>query len=235
MKQLTRLLAALAFAAGCAAMPAAADDRHDDRHDDFDWRAMSAEWWQWALSIPAATNPLGDSTGAYCMVGQRGPTWFLAGRDKPGMPTQRTCTVPANSPLFFPVINSVWVNTPGGSECDNEPVYTVAELRAKVAPAIDGATGISVMLNNRQVKDVRRVKSKAFAAVFPANGPWDPDGKSPCLVPGKLYYPSVDDGYYVRLRGLPEGQHHLSFRGTSGGGFTIDMFYTLNAVKVGGR
>lgn len=224
----TRLFAALALAAGCAAMPAAADDRDDD----FDWRAMSAEWWQWALSIPAATNPVGDGTGAHCMVGQRGPTWFLAG-NAGGTPTLRTCTVPANSPLFFPVVNWVWVSTPGCGD-PPEPVYTVAELRAFLDPIVDGATGISVLLNNRPVKDVRRVKSKAFAAVFPPKGPWDPEGNGGCLVPGKLYYPSVDDGYYVRLRGLPEGQHHLSFRGTSGG-VTVDMFYTLNAVKVGGK
>ena len=233
MKQLTRLLAALAFVAGCAAMPAAADDRDHDFDFDFDLRAMSAEWWQWALSIPNATNPLDDSTGANCMVGQRGPTWFLAG-NMTGTPGVRTCTVPANSPLFFPVVNTVWVNTPGGPECGNEPVYTVAELRALLDPIVDGATGISVLLNNRPVKDVRRIKSKAFTAVFPPKGPWDPKGESPCLVPGKLYYPSVDDGYYVRLRGLPEGQHHLSFRGTLGG-TTIDMFYTLTAVKVGGK
>ena len=41
---------------------------------------LTGEWWQWALSIPASVNPnlvqTGDDT---CMIGQRGPIWFLAG------------------------------------------------------------------------------------------------------------------------------------------------------------
>ena len=51
---------------------------------------LTAEWWQWVSSIPAipVTNPSGamtntnpglDTTGDYCMVGQRGPIWFLVG------------------------------------------------------------------------------------------------------------------------------------------------------------
>ena len=42
-------------------------------------RELSAEWWQWALSIPSTHNPLLDPSGQDCMVGQRGDTWFLAG------------------------------------------------------------------------------------------------------------------------------------------------------------
>ena len=38
----------------------------------------SARWWQWALSIPAATNPVLDETGANCAQGQSGQVWFLA-------------------------------------------------------------------------------------------------------------------------------------------------------------
>ena len=43
---------------------------------------LTAEWWQWAASIPDvpdAPNPTSDTTGASCMVGQRGSIWFLAG------------------------------------------------------------------------------------------------------------------------------------------------------------
>ena len=34
--------------------------------------ALTAEWWQWALSIPASVNPLVDTTGEHCLVGQNG-------------------------------------------------------------------------------------------------------------------------------------------------------------------
>ena len=40
---------------------------------------LTGEWWQWALSIPTSVNPLLDTTGERCMIGQRGSTWFLAG------------------------------------------------------------------------------------------------------------------------------------------------------------
>ena len=36
-------------------------------------------WWTWAISIPAATNPIVDETGAFGAIGQSGHVWFLAG------------------------------------------------------------------------------------------------------------------------------------------------------------
>ena len=40
----------------------------------------SAEWWQWALSLPADSNPFFDETGcANGANGQHGSVWFLTG------------------------------------------------------------------------------------------------------------------------------------------------------------
>ena len=47
--------------------------------DAVSWKQLSAEWWQWVLSVPTSVNPLLDPTGGNCMIGQRGATWFLAG------------------------------------------------------------------------------------------------------------------------------------------------------------
>ena len=44
------------------------------------------------VSIPTANNPLTDTTGEDCMVGQRGPVWFLAGTFGGG-PTTRSCSI----------------------------------------------------------------------------------------------------------------------------------------------
>jgi hypothetical protein len=73
---------------------------------------LSAEWWQWALSIPTSVNPQTDTTGEFSVVGQRGPIWFLAGTFGGGTAT-RSCSVPQGAALFFPVINGVGINTPG--------------------------------------------------------------------------------------------------------------------------
>ena len=39
----------------------------------------ATEWWQWALGVPAAVNPLTDTTGEHCTQRQVDQVWFLAG------------------------------------------------------------------------------------------------------------------------------------------------------------
>ena len=53
----------------------------------------AAAWWQWALSIPEAQNPVADATGEFAGLGQSGPVWFLAGTF--GNSAERTVTIPA--------------------------------------------------------------------------------------------------------------------------------------------
>src|SRR5215203_3217355 len=70
----------------------------------------SAEWWQWALSLPVAVNPLTDDTGEDCAQGQDGKVWFLAGTFSPDAattpdPVTRSCTLPAGTAIFFPIVN----------------------------------------------------------------------------------------------------------------------------------
>jgi hypothetical protein len=209
--------AALTAATAFVATPALADDEQGDA-----FRNLSAQWWQWALSIPAVVNPLADETGQFCMIGQRGGVWFLAGSIS-SLPASRTCSVPEGVPLFFPVINTVWINTP---VCDGL-VLSVAEVRARAAADIDGATDLSVVLDNQPVTTLHRVRSEIFYTAFPRNNLFGAD----CLFPSPQS-PSADDGYYVRLRGLSAGQHHLRIRGTSASGFTVDVSYTLDVVKV---
>src|SRR5207245_2293718 len=63
----------------------------------------SAEWWQWNFSIPVPSNPTFDTTGQHCQVQQSRPVFFLAGTAT-GDVTRRECTVPSDTPLFFPLI-----------------------------------------------------------------------------------------------------------------------------------
>src|SRR5262245_26501057 len=91
--------------------------------DSAPFKQLSAEWWQWALSIPAAENPQLDTTGGDCVVGQRGDVWFLAGTFGGGTVT-RTCSVPEGTVLFFPVVNFVYFDSPNvcGQGPDSIPV-----------------------------------------------------------------------------------------------------------------
>ncbi len=74
-------------------------------------RALSADWWQWALSIPEAVHPLafvGPQSADYCGVGQHGDVWFLGGviATTPVDPIQgtvvRTCVVSPRDRNLFP-------------------------------------------------------------------------------------------------------------------------------------
>lgn len=198
----------------------------DRDRDRFDYEQASARWWQWALSIPGSVNPLADATGAHCMVGQRGPVWFLAGTFS-GTAT-RHCSIPEDVALFFPVANSVQIDTPG--VCGQTGRLTVAQMRANNAAFIDGFTTLSATLDSQPVKRLRRVRSVPFASVLPADNVFLAacNGDSPAGV----YGPSVDDGHYALLPPLAPGQHLLQITATHpGANFNLNVTYVLNVVR----
>ncbi len=195
--------------------------------DSEDWEQLTAEWWQWALSIPTPSNPLLDTTGDNCMVGQRGSVWFLAGFFFGGAAT-RTCSVPEDKALFFPVVNYFADNTPNicGQGPDN---LSVKELRAGAATYIDSVTGVAVQLDGEEVK-ARRVKSKVFEVAMAKDNIF----VQPCNgdSPAGIFSPAIDDGYYVELHPLKVGSHTLHFQAQSQGTTVQDITYKLTVVPV---
>ena len=186
------------------------------------FRKWSAEWWQFVLSIPASENPLLDTTGERCVVGQRGPVWFLFG----GTAT-RTCSIPEGKALFFPVLNLADINV---------TTQTAEELRAEIAPCLDlgAVTTLSVEVDGEPIEKLQkkpekfRVRSVVFDITVPADGFLDPG----------TYSPVVDDGFYVMLKPLDVGEHTLHIIGAtqgcpiSGGPFAVDVTYNLTIVPV---
>jgi hypothetical protein len=67
----------------------------------------TVKWWQWVYSIPRPKNPITDTTGKLCEIGQTGEIWFLGGKpaDKSSYLPVRNCAVPSGLPILFPVIN----------------------------------------------------------------------------------------------------------------------------------
>ena len=194
--------------------------------------STTAQWWQYAISIPTNVNPLLDATGADCMVGQHDPILFLVGTfyGGPSAPV-RTCSVPAGDWLFFPVINSVQINVPGF--CGQTGKLSVAQLRNMAASTIDSATSMSVTLDDKSVTNLIRIKSDVFATTIPEDNIFNfPCGGGPGTVPAGIYSPSVDDGYYVLLKPLSIGTHTLQIQAKSADGFTIDVTYNLNVVRM---
>ena len=190
------------------------------------WRQLSAEWWQWVLSIPASVNPLVDATGDNCMVGQRGTNWFLAGTFGGG-PVTRSCDIPQGATLFFPVMNSVNFDTPG--QCGQDDPLPASLYRSFAAAFIDGATNLSVALDGKPVGPMHHTVSPVFAVALPADNLF----LAACggdLSAG-IYSPAVDEGYYARLGPLAVGTHTLRIHAENpGSGFTLDVTYILRVV-----
>jgi hypothetical protein len=191
---------------------------------------LSAEWWQWALSIPESVNPQIDTNGKNAVVGQRGPVWFLAGVFGGGT-AARTCSVPEGSALFFPVANIIALNTP--NVCGQKGTLTVSKLRAMAADVIDGAVKLSVTLDGKAITNQPRVQSTVFAVALPEDNVFNTPCGGPGSVPAGIYSPGVGDGYYVLLGPLNRGNHSLHFHGEiPSQGFTEDVTYNLTIVPV---
>ncbi|WP_421743078.1 hypothetical protein [Cellulomonas sp.] len=198
------VLALLLLALLAPAGPALAHDGGGHRYD-----TTGAEFWQWALAQPAATNPLTDTTGEFCDEGQRGRTWFLAG-SLVG-PVTRECTIPYGKKVVFPVVNFGAFAFP-----DDPPEQRTEEyLRAQVAGFKDAATGLRVTVDGTVLRrsELRYEESRLFSVPMPADNlfaalgvPGLPDGPF-------LLGPCVDAGYYVTLRSLRPGAHTLHIEG----------------------
>jgi hypothetical protein len=198
--------------------------------DSDSFKMLSAQWWQWALSIPISENPQLDNTGEKCIVGQRGSVWFLAGVFGGGKAT-RICSVPEGKALFFPIANSMNFNTPNvcGQGLENIPVE---DLRAFSASFIDGITKVSVELDGKSEGNVRRVQSKVFEVALPGDNVFDPLCSPDFDVPSGIFSPAVDDGYYVGFKPLKVGAHTLHLRAETDAGVAQDVTYNLTVVPV---
>ena len=186
-----------------------------------------AAFWQWALSIPAAVNPLLDATGADCMVGQSGGVWYLAGTFGAASAT-RDCDVPEGTAFFVPVINEVNVNVPG--LCGQVGSQSSSELRAQIVAFIDGATNLSLTVDGIAVNNVRRIKSGVFALTFPEDNLFNLLC-GPGAIPAGVYSPAIDDGYYGQVNALSPGAHIVHIHSESPSFFfTLDVTYNLNVV-----
>jgi hypothetical protein len=193
------------------------------------FKDLSAEWWQWALSIPEPDNPLVDSTGEKCAVGEHGNVWFLAGAFFGGV-AERTCSVPEGKEIYFPVINSVNFDAPNvcGQGAESIPVE---ELRATSAAFIGGATDLSVSLDETPIRSLRRTQTKVFQLALPPQNLFDGVCAAFGGLPAGIYSPAVDDGVYVKLDHLPLGDHDLHFLAANpAAGFALDVKYHLTVV-----
>jgi len=223
---------AVGFAAQSVGAPAQAQSLiYPPNQPEFgsDMDEWSATWWEYILSIPASRNPLLDKSGHDCMLAQHGPVWFLAGSPF-GDPVTRTCSVPQDKALFFPILNLLDLNV--GTQSANQ-------LQAEIQGCMNAGTvsNLSLTVDGQGVAidSSFRIRSVTFAVVLPNQNLFG--------LPSGTYSPAVDDGYYVMLKPLSVGVHSVHFTGAfsgcsypptqfSVGPFSLDVAYTLNIVSL---
>jgi hypothetical protein len=167
----------------------------------------TARWWQWLLSIPAATNPNipFDTTGAHCAEAQTGQVWFLAGAF-PGGPSTVTlsCRIPAGKDLLLPLRNALFGE--GVGDCTGPSDCNPTLLREFAAESVDNPT-LEVRVDHVAVKnlDQYRVTSPVFNVFFPQGAVFG-------LEPG-THGPVVSDGFWLLLKPLSQGAHTIQVPG----------------------
>jgi hypothetical protein len=198
-----------------------------------DW---AARWWEYVYAIPAAQNPILDTTGANAGVGQSGPVFFLV--ETFGGTATRSATVPAGKALFFPVANAEFDTV--GTAPFKFPNANFGQLHHFVGATpdtnvlfgeansfVDTASDLVCQVDSLDVPDLAtyRVQSPVFAYYLPPNNVYGALGLK--VVPGTVS-PAVTAGIYVMLRPLTAGQHTVNFSGSFfGGTFSVGANYTL--------
>jgi len=189
-----------------------------------EWAAV---WWQWTYSFPAGedTNPVQDPTGALCHLGDMGPVHFLAGSF--GQTTVRHCTVRTGQALFFPIINTLWINLP---EFGDDPWSDEQQEFASgfIAPFVDNAFNLSCTVDGVAVGNLAGYRTQTsdtgeYMITLPEN--------NLVGIPAGVYGPSVDDGIYLMVSPLRPGLHTIQFtaasQGSFAGDFALDVTYHL--------
>jgi hypothetical protein len=159
-----------------------------------------------------------DSTGANAAVNQdpANPVFFLAGNF--GGTTIRSCTVPAEKALFFPVVNSFYGFLPF-EEVDLQLARDYNKAQ------IDGASNLACEIDDVPVMNLEayREQSPIFRAVLPADNIFGAPEFG-----GMPIDPTVDEGIYLMIKPLPAGQHTIHIHACLNDcAFELDVTYHL--------
>ena len=183
------------------------------------------------MSKPEAKSPLiGSYKGGPKCNGRPvshtpGKTWFLAGSLGTDEKVKRTCTVPDETKLFFPVANVV-----GFPSAPGETRQGQRQLARQVIREVVNAPDfrMSVTVDGKKLESNRIVR--ALSPVFSFTLPED----NVLGLPAGRYNDASSNGLWVTLRPLSEGKHtiHWEVNATTKtfGVFTQDITYHLKVV-----
>lgn len=175
-----------------------------------------ADWWKFVLAKPAASNPLLDTTGANCAVGQSGPVWILAGTFG-GPAVTRNCTIPFGKSILFPVANALYSAFP----TDPAAERTEAFVRAQANAQLNTVTNLKASIDGSPITTISRYRenSTLFNVTLGAGNIFD-------VPAGTVLSPNADAGYYLVAYPFLPGKHTIKFsNGAPGTG--VDVTYNI--------
>ena len=174
---------------------------------------LSAQWWQYVTSFSAADDPRAEDGAIDCVRNQNGPLIFLAGTN--GGTAMRSCTIPRNKSLFFPMANFLFDNAPGEKPASVDEKREILDgVLSDLVPGLfadfgapgSRACGIFATLDGEPLSysgSIVRTQSPPFSVVTGPDGN-PPDANDP---------EAVSDGFWALVPPLTPGEHTLRFGG----------------------
>ena len=171
----------------------------------------SAQWWQWALSLPVEGHPFNDP-GFDCNSannGQSGPVWFLGLSALQDPIVERSCTIPAGTAVLFGVNTECSsLETPDFDPDFGFGAPTEAAQRecAKFWADHIVVSSIFCTIDGKAVANIGSFRFVSPQFTFTAPTPWISGTTGGTGT-------SVSDGYFLMLKPLSIGTHTLSCGG----------------------
>lgn len=188
----------------------------------------TADWWQWALSIPEESNPF---TGGDILQKQDRPFLYLTGtgESNPGKePIPRKLTISGgqgNKEWLFPLFVGEFSTAEEPHATDDE---LLARAKKEAQPKelkliIDGDLNYKLSPNREEWQQYY-VESAPFTVNIPSNS----------VLGGKIApntYKAVSAGYFVKLPPLDSGKKRTLTFGGTGDSFTTEVTYEVTRLE----
>jgi hypothetical protein len=176
------------------------------------YRFGAKSWVRWAYEQAWSTGPILDQTGAACGQGQPNDVWFLAGTT--GGTAMRSCTIPARTPLFFPLANTSCFFEDSDFPTAQDRIAFIDEFyedrRTRVCALTLEIDGVAALPFEELNSALWTLEDNSFTTVL---GP-DNFASAFGFGGGTIPYTSTA-GHYAKVTGFAPGSHHtLTLSGT---------------------
>jgi hypothetical protein len=174
---------------------------------------LTAAWWNWSTATSPSPVEGNYNGGAQCNGKYVKGVFFLAGAAFGSPPTaERTCTVPANTPILFPVANVICgkaFELAGQDPPDPQP-YDTACAEPTTDDLIDPPSKTYAKVDGNDANQ-QRIASGLFQWTIA----YDNNPFAACCNLTAGTHEAASDGLWVYLEhGLNKGQHTVQFGGT---------------------